>query len=307
MCSLSLFNRMVVVQVDTTSAKIGSSISLRNHSREAVSFDVGVVVNETLNVNCSRSYYCSPSICTTIRLSGIDQGVLEDFLFLKSSRSIRIQYWGDSIQAQMECDMRQWMYDHSDLYDNNLSYSVFTSDYVQIGCPWRKCVPEGGWNRLRNLTKEADVVVFNLGAHYEFQDKTFFEEELKRYEQVLVTFVEQGGLLIVRSPSPTHFETPDGLYTPVERNKVLRNAGNRTCSPIQSMPPIVEHQDRNLKAFAERQNATYLDVYGISKERSFEHTEPNKKGIDCKHFCQNCGLFRAWNALAVSKIMQAAP
>lgn len=273
-------------------------------------FEIGVVAEKVLDVKCSRRYYCNSSICRTIQFPG-RQHEMEDFLFRSNNTSskggLRIQYWGDSVQAQMECDMRQWRHSvtHNSPSSTASTDMALQSDYIQIGCPWRGCVPKGGWGVLYNHTQQADVIFFNLGAHYEFSKPGVFEKELAKYEPVLQPFVARGGVLVVRSPSPTHFQSEDGLFTQQMRNAFALDAGNATCVAIDGMPTIIQHQARLLRAFAARlKNSTFLDIFEISKDRFYEHTQPNnKKGIDCKHFCQNCGLFRAWNALSVSIVM----
>jgi hypothetical protein len=276
---------------------------------------------------------------------------------LNIERPLRIQFWGDSISATMECDLRQWQYEVQHkrriMSPNNDTSGASMApplngldiDYIELGCPWAGCEPKNGWDDLKyNVSAQADVIIFNLGAHYELFPRKPMSSNWANYEKVLKYFVEQGGRLIMRSPSPTHFATHTGLGRKKDRN--ILKAGGRlintteqqgSCAPFQehlllnrtfhtnssntktanmdvlgqqrpSYPfpsDTIARQDRVLREMADRLNTTnssyYLDVYGISWDRWSEHILSQH---DCKHFCQSCGLLRAWNAMAVSLLLR---
>jgi len=264
-----------------------------------------------LDVDCSREYYCRQSRCTAPNVSSaFSLTIMEDYLFGhvsgQSQRRKSIQFWGDSINAQMECDFRQWQHDYlsqQQQYSNkNSSYERIKSTFVQVGCPWRNCTPATGWGAgLTNMARKAHVIVFNIGAHYEFLDAEKIENDIRKYEPYLRAFVhEHHGLVIVRSPSPTHFDTPTGLANreiirELRKIKLAQNlTNNDLCAPLSRMPPVIQHQDDMLRAMAHRISAFSEDVYSLSLDHWNDKRE-DTAASDCKHFCQSCGIWRAWN------------
>ena len=73
------------------------------------------------SVPCSRQMNCDESEYTVHPLPIPQLNV-----------STTIQYWDDSIQAQLECDLRQWVYDAP----SGTPWVQVQSSYVQVGCPW---------------------------------------------------------------------------------------------------------------------------------------------------------------------------
>jgi hypothetical protein len=352
--SLDNFNATPLTLLDpiqSTAAPPPPSTTKSNADTEDVEIPAILIpYNGKLDVRCSRSFYCNPSKCRPIRMKeealarhGYDE--ISSFLFQERNNSnsnrsndakrqrsftrfshsrLRIQYWGDSVQATLECDMRQWMHDAS-------AGTKMTSEYVQLGCPWRKCTPEGGWKGLALRTqKDVDMIVFTIGNHYEFLPINDFKADLDRYYDILEPFLKGGGnytrsrkrALLVLSPSPTHFDTPNGLFNETLRDRYPKNDTNFEflCVPIPNgiMPSIITQQKEALKTFVNRLKKSmtessaaaiveYVDVHSLSLSRHQEHRGKTRPFIDCKHFCQNCGILRAWNALIVDKIMNVDP
>jgi len=287
-----------------------------------------------LDVECSRDYYCPPSRCTAPQnlsaqytLDTLQDGLFGDINRRRTPIISKIQFWGDSLTAQMECDFRQWQHDYvvqqqqqkkhrntttKKKNNNNLSIERIQSTYVQVGCPWHDCTPKAGWGTaLTDMANQADVIVFNIGAHYEFLNATQIEADIFRYEPYLRAFLEapKKPLAIVRSPSPTNFDTPTGLATieMIHSLQKLKKEQNLTrddiCAPLLTakMPPIVQHQDVLLRGMADRIGAYYHDVYTIS----LHHWKDRRAGVsDCKHYCQSCGIWRAWNVGVAEQILK---
>jgi hypothetical protein len=90
-----------------------------------------IITHTRLNVKCSRSFYCNASNCESLQMRSptISHSYHQMQSFLLSgninrnkisSNQVQIQYWGDSIQTTLECDMRQWLYEIS-LFQRNQS------------------------------------------------------------------------------------------------------------------------------------------------------------------------------------------
>ena len=309
-----------------------------------------VVVPTHLDVKCSRHYYCNVSNCQPVHMIIVSNSTSSSSSssfscyneiqsnFFGTVGELTVHYWGDSLQAQLDCDMRQWA------YENKIHSIKVKSEYIQVGCPWycdddenegiksertkKKKQKKKGRNKpsltfLKQYAKYSDVIVFNIGGHYENDDlaKLNFERDMGKYYQLLLPFVLlPNKVLIIRSPSPTHFNTTNGLLFANQTNQYdslkdqyERNNNQYACVPLPQspsyIPEIVRHQQVRLKALAERlKNATtttaasssspsvvnYLDVYELSRVRYQEHAH-NPGQLDCKHYCQNCGLLRSWN------------
>ena len=309
-----------------------------------------ITVESKLTVSCSRGFYCETDVCMPIYIrkpSYTSHSYQEIQSFLIGNESItatptsplsypvRIQYWGDSIQATMECDMRQWLHE-IDLLSPPIDVVRWASSFLVAGCPWHCNPPEDYWENLINSTRKHDVIVFNLGSHYEQSypndlgysigntsvsddiESVFRAEIFQRYFDILQSFVSlERKILLVRGPSPTHFDTHDGLANTTQRQTLLQwyqeNATYEYCTAFQKTPDIVKAQEDILHELVDRlqsSNTTspssrvaYIDVYDISKGRHSEHTTIPKEPLDCKHFCQNCGLLRAWNSLVMDYLM----
>jgi hypothetical protein len=232
----------------------------------------------------------------------------------------------------MECDMRQWLHEVGHMS----STPDVQSSYLLVGCPWQ-CNPlEEYWENLKDSLRNQDIIVFNIGAHYENSypkhwgfsvgnvsvsndiESVFRADIFQRYFDILQTFLSlERKVLLVRGPSPTHFNTYDGLANATQRETLLQQYKQNTtyeyCTAFQTIPDIVKAQEKALLQLVDRlisSNTTspssrvaYIDVYNISKGRHFEHTTIPKEPLDCKHFCQNCGLLRAWNSLVLDYLM----
>ena len=227
--------------------------------------------------------------------------------------------------------MRQWIHENNN-NNNATPTTIITARYHQIGCPW-SCKPDV--DRLLLEAKKADVIVFNIGAHYELgmmnhsiEDdhpgsvKTFsafdFEFDLELYYTILHKFVQlEQKILLVRGPSPTHFDTADGIVN-ASQFKNWPGHYEYTCAPLQKVPTVVQRQEQVLRQLVHRLkqsndtivptlNVDYLDVYSLTLDRYLEHANVTTKADDCKHFCQNCGILRAWNVLVADLIINTMP
>ena len=248
------------------------------------------------------------------------------------------------LRSDCECqwyDMRQWYraYDNlsqqqhankkSSATNNNSSlhsihHQASTTaptkiDYFRVGCPWQ-CTPN---QKLKAAALQADVLVFNVGAHYELGpgrpvpnhnnlgDNTSFAQAMAPFADLLsLTVQKNGSLVLIRSPSATHYMTPDGLYDEQDKNLDVQCAPHANLSISNTnkiLPPSVAEQDRTLRALARSlynnnalsltTSAQYLDVYPSSNAAWAQH-----RTNDCKHFCQHCSLLRSWNVHTALRI-----
>ena len=302
-----------------------------------------VVVPTKLDIACTRNFYCNSSNCQPVYIKGYAQHSYREIkskLFDASNRPLKIQFWGDSIQAQVECDMRQWTHENSKC-NSTVGYSpeewsksciptTVSSEYLQVGCPWYNCTPSIGWEGLIRRAKTADVIVFNIGAHYEggidddslpYQKRDIaFDVDIDRYYSVLQTFMTlESKVLLVRGPSPTHFDTEDGIpdrgienATQILNEIWKRNNFQYACVPLRKVPDVIRRQKQGLLSLVNRlkhSNMTdatstvdFLDVYDLTRDRHMEHSDSRKVIMDCKHYCQNCGVYRAWNSIVADYI-----
>ena len=233
-----------------------------------------------LSIPCSRQMYCDESECA-----------LHPLPIPRLNVSTTIQYWGDSIQAQLECDLRQWVHDNGT--------ARVQSSYVKVGCPWR-C--NSDLKRLKEQMMVADTIVFSVGSHYEQRQRREFGEFLRRLQPLLIQFTTSGGTLLVRSISATHFNHTNGLYSP---KSVV---ATRACVPHTStrIPSVHMEQIRELQRFAHAVGGVYVDVYNQSRSGYAEHatTHDGKTVLDCRHFCSSCGMYRRWNVQLINQVVQ---
>jgi hypothetical protein len=92
-----------------------------------------------------------------------------------------------------------------------------------------------------------------------------------------------------------------------------KNASYQYCSSLRKMPDIVIAQEQILRLLVDHLQASnttsssssvaYIDVYELTRDRYWEHTTIPRHPLDCKHYCQNCGILRAWNMLIVDYLM----
>lgn len=298
-----------------------------------------IITPNVLNVLCSRGFYCNASSFAPLQIHAptVSHSHQDMISFLagknkttNSSHNLRIQYWGDSIQATMECDMRQWLLEIQGLLESseslesspvNISATIISSSYLKIGCPWHCDPAKEYWENLKLSYNATDVLVFNIGSHYELGDESTFRDEiLKRYYDILHSFLMlEKKILLVRGPSATHFDTENGLANETQRESLTQmfddsNSTYAYCSPLRKIPDVVLAQERVLSILVDRlqssdarspsSSVAYMDVYEMTKDRHTEHTTISLKPLDCKYFCMNCGVLRAWNALVVDYLMR---
>lgn len=314
-----------------------------------------IITHTRLNVKCDRGFYCNASNCESLQMRSptISHSYhqMQSFLLSgninknkTSSNQVQIQYWGDSIQTTLECDMRQWLYEIS-LFQRNRSdidvLPAISSSYHWAGCPNPgQCdkPKEVIWENLQKATsyEKADVIVFTLGSHYEFNypenwnffigdlvassdiELVFRNEIFQRWYDILQSFLMlENKTLLIRGPSPTHFDTENGLANLAQRESLAqmfdKNASYQYCSSLRKMPDIVIAQEQILRLLVDHLQASnttsssssvaYIDVYELTRDRYWEHTTIPRHPLDCKHYCQNCGILRAWNMLIVDYLM----
>jgi hypothetical protein len=298
-----------------------------------------IITPSRLNVICSRGFYCNISSCAPLQLRSptVSHSYQDMISYLSgknrtaSSRNLRIQYWGDSIQATMECDMRQWLLEIEWLLESTSSLesspvnisATISSGYIKIGCPWHCDPPQEYWEDLKLSYNTTDVLVFNIGSHYEEFgniESIFRNEILERYYEILHSFLMlEKKILLIRGPSATHFDTENGLANETQRESLTQmfddsNSTYAYCSPLRKVPDVVSAQEQVLSMLVDRlqssvarsksSSVAYMDVYEMTKDRYSEHTTIRLKPLDCKHFCQNCGVLRTWNAMVVDYLMR---
>ena len=161
-------------------------------------------------------------------------------------------------------------------------------------------------DKIHKVAKNADVIVFNIGAHYEGNSWTgpYGNNELNIFLEeitpIFQTFVNKGGILVIRSISATHFNTSNGMYSKESYEATIR------CVPHTSTAPYVIQQTKTLRNFARSLDAIYLDIYELSRVAYSKHaTEHNgKKVIDCRHYCSSCSVYRTWNMKLIDAIIR---
>ena len=237
-------------------------------------------------VECSRQFFCPKSACIGALEYKLSSSV--DVCTIWNNKKKKIVYWGDSITGQHECDMRQWI---STTECVNSSQTEIHFD--QIGCPWRCNL---NLAKLRREASAADIIIFNIGAHYEDADKMkIFYQSLHNLTQLFEKFTAQGGIAIIRSPSASHFPSKEGLYQ--------KGMNQTKCEPNNGQPDLVYLQQQALKQFADNVNGVYLDVYKLSDDWT-QHANLHSgiASFDCRHFCSWCPMYRNWNKLIMDII-----
>lgn len=309
-------------------AKISYSVGLLDEEEIPVP---AVITPIQYDVKCSRKFYCNPASCQPVYIKGYTKHSYIDIeqKFFRSNdnsnQTINIQYWGDSTSATMECDMRQWIHEIESTNNTsaNFTAATITTNYRMIGCPWWNCTPDVNWGGLPWFAENADVIIFNIGAHYELgknDESLIFEKrasafdiDMDRYYAVLQQVLAmEGKMVLIRGPSPTHFDTEDGIIEENMLSEMWKGEYEYSCVPLRKIPAVIQRQEHGLKFLTDRlkhsnKTATsstvdYLDVYELTRGRHMEHTDNGMK-LDCKHYCQNCGILRAWNALLVDYII----
>ena len=154
--------------------------------------------------------------------------VLNASVFAAEMRGVRLQFWGDSVSAQMECDFRGALWQAgveatgAQVTNMGADYSSLNAsvDYVQIGCPWA-CGGAVGRNlsQLESHARAATHIVFNIGEHYRDSTEKHLIDDIAVFDRVLSNTNAQ---LVVRSPNPTHFATSTGKFAHLQSRSVPR-------------------------------------------------------------------------------------
>ena len=285
-----------------------------------------------LGVRCSRNMTCDPSMCRPVP-------VLSDEFIGNAFAGHVIQFWGDSITTQFECDARNTLQrtakssesvechvDHRDpslprvcpeypgattfTHKNGIHTTVMS---YRVGCPWF-CIkgdnaeiataPELA-NLVNNRFWNTSVVVFNLGAHYTVESLNATINLLYRAALSSVSVKH----IVIRSPNSVHFNTASGSYNPTEiqpeckANMHIVNAAEIQKDAILRQLAQDLHHDPNVSA-----RVIYLDVMGITDFPTMHpqwHTTAGKrtrKPHDCLHICQTCDLLASANSLLASML-----
>lgn len=137
---------------------------------------------------------------------------------------------------------------------------------------------------------------------------------MERYYDFFQTFLRsEEKMLLVRGPSPSHFDTNDGILENLTHHEAVLESSNTEypCVPLRRVPSIVQRQEEGLRILVNRlkqsnssaatSTVDYLDVYNLTRDRYMEHRDPHTHN-DCKHYCQHCGTLRAWNSLVADFI-----
>ena len=234
-------------------------------------------------VKCSRQMLCPKSACA-----------FKPMPIPTLNVTIAITYWGDSISAQMECDLRQWAHDAN-------AATRIRSSHVLMGCPWI-CDLKCGPHLQRDSTH---VIVFNVGAHYEDKPIHQLLGLLHVLTPIARRFVDDGGIFVVRSVSATHFDSPMGMYN-YPNGSVVQSGGcvSHHCNDVAQ---IVVEQTEALKNFTNLTGGLYFDIYkqscaGLHAEHATTHH--GNSILDCRHFCSLCSVYRNWNAQLVDLVQQ---
>ena len=254
---------------------------------------------------CSRDMRCKdPRTCQRLP-------ILPDASFAKSVHHRNVLFLGDSVSAQMECDLRGRIRrtvgasNVRGLSGSSADFPTINASvrYIGIGCPWfctnqsHEVVP----TYFQQHVSSATHIVFNIGAHYEGKHQQLLDKHLQLFAGLLI---RSSARLIVRSQSHTHFPTKDGLFQ--HRGN---GSGDGTYCMAHPAPPTQLHvTEVALRNFAARMHAGYLDVLGLSDDANahpiFHATNMTHDRVmkDCRHFCQDCDSFGAWNSLLVASI-----
>ena len=267
----------------------GRSVNKRLHISNQLFY---THMNLVSDYYCTRRLTCMPDQC-------VPMPTLPPTVFKERLQGIHIQFWGDSVSAQMECDLRSAVCEAGvpafNLSDTGSIFPTInsSSEYVQVGCPW-SCLDKdtSTSDRLLTQAKLATHIVINIGNHYQ-NNVTHLVRDLSKLEKILSK--ASHATVIVRSQSMTHFPTPTGAYDP-SRKKVFQKMKCRRA-PI---PTSLDALEKELRSFTQLVNATFLDVTGLSDD--YRHHPDVVDQLDCLHVCQTCPVLRSWNSLLLSKI-----
>jgi hypothetical protein len=277
----------------------------------------------------NRNYTCDSHFCAPMQT--VPPATLAGAL-----RNQRLLFLGDSVTVQLECDLRFALDSVAECWVQPNSYcSEFhgqcTDEFVYpalnistrmlgVGCPWH-CVQHANGTlekRALQLTTtgvllSATAVVFSLGNHYEDWRRDAFDASLAQFEAGL----RRARLPVaVVSPSATHFATADGSYhgsTSPTASSAAHPHERAECRARAAGAPRPAHsalQDAGLRRLAGRlPRGRYVDVYKLSddpRQHARWHTSPDGKVAevgDCRHFCQNCYMLRAWNTVLAQALV----
>lgn len=244
---------------------------------------------------------------------------------MRVMRGKRVQFWGDSTSAQMECDLRAALdevgtpvpINNASRYWRSLG-SRYPDDgassyYQRIGCPWYCDERDGSMQPQKVIAllpraRDATHVIFNIGAHYQNYSDAVLSKTIHLFAAALRQLRDV--TVAIRSPSITHFRATTGEYS---------------ATAVATKAPCVQH-DRQI---AEQPHAARLDahmrkfqalltnhskpvIYLDIRELSDDATQhPKRKDGqpwvgDCLHYCQDCrhGVLRAWNSLMLQRLRE---
>jgi hypothetical protein len=258
-------------------------------------------------------------------------------------RNQRLLFLGDSVMAQLECDLRFALDSVAECWVQPNSYcskshGQCTEEFVYpalnistrmlgAGCPWH-CVKHANGSvkeeralllTATDILPSATAIVFSLGNHYEDRSRDAFDASLAQFEAAL----RRARLPVaVVSPSATHFATASGSYHGSTRStrrassaaRPHERAECRTRAAGARRPDHSALQDAGLRRLAGRlPRGRYVDVYNLSddpRQHARWHTSPDGKVVeveDCRHFCQNCYMLRAWNTVLARALVSSKP
>lgn len=245
--------------------------------------------------------------------------------------------------AQMECDLRTALDTVAEcrrVYhpacdslqgqcSSELQYPALNASvrFVGVGCPWF-CKTLNGSNvearaaLLPKIIGGATLIIFSISSHYEGLPAEQFNRSLQQFgARLRRTHLP----VAVLSPSVTHFPTQDGEY----HGGTTRSSNNATAAIARGIAPAGSTETGHCRARPQpltehmhtaglRQLASslplgqFVDIYALSDDPRGHprwHTGADGKmsvANDCRHFCQNCLMLRAWNSRLLP-LMQATP
>jgi len=291
-------------------------------------------------VGCSRIMTCNLSDCSATP-------ALPAKTIAAAFRGNVVQFMGDSITAELECDLRRALASIAvlvqplpcdkrrtpvcpDKYANTFTDANGVNTtvlFTQVGCPWA-CVNNTNATDILELKRRvngvngghnASVTVFNLGAHYTSREsRPSFQTTLDAFREVLAD--SSSRVIVIRSPNTVHFPTKSGDF---DKEEYERTKLTKRCQAHLSILTKERQQDLVLrKMAADLQQDTrvqargarvlYLDVGGLSDYSTMHPTthgskERSKYVLDCLHVCETCGVLRSWNSLLASLLIQNFP
>ena len=262
--------------------------------------------------------------CSTCASS---HAVLPQSTFIAAVRNKRIQFWGDSVSSQMECDFRFALNELIEPVPNGpcrvkrcgAAYPALNAsvEYWDTGCPY-SCMYnkyDGSIqetetvDELLQRAKSATHVVFNLGGHYEGYDTAnrswvryaspqIFHRTLGHFWTVLSRLQKGGTKVILRSTSHTHFSTKDGYMDVTSFRMPKHHRSDPTRNWCVPSPPsqTLHFTEVEMRKLARALGSPYFDVLGLSDDASMHPDFHGARGKgparpfkeDCRHFCQNC-------------------